>query len=99
MRTLAAFTIASAASIIATRPRVSIIPNASPIRPPGLTLRQHAARAQCFIHYSDQFFARDLEPLLLGLHVLGDHRTARLDVGPRFYSVPRPRIKEFVNLL
>src|SRR5262249_14078780 len=33
--TFAAFTIASEASIIATKPRVSIIPNASPIQPPN----------------------------------------------------------------
>src|ERR1700676_3427705 len=99
MRTLAALTIASAASIMATRPRVSIIPNASPIRPPGLTLRQYASRTQGFIHQSDQFFARDLESLLFGLHVLRYHRTTRLDVGPRLNTVPRPRIEEFVNFL
>src|SRR5580704_8153219 len=98
MRTLAAFTIASAASIIATRPRVSIIPNASPIRPPGLTLRQHAARAQGFIHQRDQFLARDLEPFRLWLHVFGYHRTTGFDISPRLYAVPGPRIKQFINL-
>src|SRR4030095_14742862 len=48
--TLAAFTMASDASIMATKPRVSIIPNASPIQTLPLSHR--------FIHQGDEFLPR-----------------------------------------
>src|SRR5579859_4854146 len=101
--TLAAFTMASAASIMATRPRVSIIPNASPIvvlpdRRPGRrryeTLCQ-TARPQGFIHQPDQFGAREGHPLIVVF--LGHHRAVRLSARPRLDPVARTRVKEFVH--
>src|ERR1022692_1534813 len=99
MCTLSAFTIASAASIIATSPRVSIIPKASPVLASRTTLRQHTARAQGFIHQRDQFLARYLQPLSTRFNVLRHHWTSRLHAGARLYPVACARIKQLVHLV
>src|SRR5579863_3280340 len=70
--TLAALTMASQASIMATNPRVSIIPNASPI----YGLLTDTARLQSVVHHPDQLFARYVEPVG-ARHLLGVNRTVR----------------------
>src|SRR6266436_6519582 len=63
--TLAAFTMASDASIIATKPRVSIIPNDSPIKSLQISQLRDAARLQRLIHQGDEFLPRHVKPLLV----------------------------------
>src|SRR4029077_21076311 len=72
--TLAAFTMASDASIIATKPRVSIIPKASPIDPPTNRYLGNAARFQPLIDQGDEFLPRYIKPVLV-FQIFGHHRT------------------------
>src|SRR5258708_32336947 len=82
---------------MATRPRVSIIPRASPILTPDFR-SVYAADLQRFFHDRQQLLPRDLDFFLGVRQVFRRQRLTRLESIPRRHPVALGRLEQFLNL-